>query len=112
MGSEHVCEKGEALGENQRTQKDKEWEFVNVQPSHVAPSQKDACINKETNLLLSIPSQKGLNIENNSQPGAQNTGLVTKAKQITPYVRKKKGNKTQKALGEHTVKHNVIMLNI
>ena len=74
---------------------------MNVHPSHDAPSQKDACIDKETNTLLSMPSQKGLDIENSSQPGAQYTGDYTKSKQITPYVRKKKGKKAPKALGEH-----------
>ena len=46
-----------------------------------------------------------MDIEKNSYPGAQNNGGgggVTQAKPITPYVRKKKGSKTQVAHGEHT----------
>ena len=56
----------------------------------------------EINTILSTSSQKDLDIEKSSNPGAQNTEGVTKAKIITPYVRKKKGVKSQPAHGEHT----------
>ena len=63
---------GEVIRGNQETLKTKEGESVINQPSHVVPSQKDASINMESNTLLSIPSQKGLDIEKSSHPGAQN----------------------------------------
>ena len=56
----------------------------------------------EINTILSTSSQKDLNIEKSSNPVAHNTKGVTKAKTITPYVRKKKGDKSQPAHGEHT----------
>ena len=76
------------------------------QPNHDVSSQKDTSINIETNILLSTSSQKDLDIEKSSQPGAQNIvcgggGGVTQTKHITPYVIKKKGIKTKTALGEH-----------
>ena len=97
-----MSKSGERIGEIQRTLKNKAREGVINQPSHAASSQKDVSINMETNTLLSTSSQKDLDIEKSSQPGAHNTGRVTQAKPITPYVRKKKGMKTQNALGEHT----------
>ena len=68
---------------------------------------KMCVINKEINTTLFTSSQKDLDIEKSSHPGAQiigggGGGGVTKAKSITPYVRKKKGVKTKIALGEHT----------
>ena len=102
VGSEQVSTVGEGIGENQRTLKDKEGEGVKNQPNHATSSQKDVSINKESNTTLSTSSQKDLDIEKSSQPGAQNIGGDTQAKPITPYVRKKKGLKTQHALGEHT----------
>ena len=105
-GSDQVSKIGEGIGENQRTLKNKVGEGVKNQPSHDASSQKDVSINKELNTLLSSSSQKDLDIEKSSQPGAQNIGGVTQAKPITPYVRKKKGLKTQHALGEHTHAHS------
>ena len=59
-------------------------------------------INMEINTIISTSSQKNLDIEKSSNPGTQNTGRVTQAKTITPYVKKKKGVKTQIAHGEHT----------
>ena len=74
-------------------------------PSHDAPSQKVANINMESNSLLSMPFQKGMDIKNRSHPVAQiiegGGGGVTISKQITPYVKKKKGTKNPNALGEH-----------
>ena len=102
MGSDQVSKIGEGIEENQKTLKDKAGEGVINQPSHAAFSQKDTSINMETNIILSTSSQKDLDIEKSSQPGAQNIGRVTQAKHITPYVRKKKGIKTKTALGEHT----------
>ena len=90
------------MGEHQRTPKDKEGEGVKNLPSHATSSQKDVSINMEINTILSTSSQKDLDIEKSSNPGAQNTEGVTKAKTITPYVRKKKGVKSQPAHGEHT----------
>ena len=103
-GSEHVSSAGEGLGENQRTLKNKEGEGVKNLPSHAISFQKYVSINMEINTTLSTSSQKDLDIEKSSNPGAQNTlgGGVTKAKIIIPYVRKKKGVKSQTALGEHT----------
>ena len=60
------------------------------------------CINMGTNTSLSMPSQKGMDIENSSYPIAQNTGEVTQFKRITPYIRKKKEGKETRALREHT----------
>ena len=68
VGSDQVRKNGEGIGENQETQKNKEGESVINQPSHAAPSQKDASINMESNTLLSIPSQNGLDIEKSSHP--------------------------------------------
>ena len=105
VGSEQVSSVGEGIGEHQRTLEDKEGEGVKNLPSHATSSQKDVSINMEINTILSTSSQKDLDIEKSFNPGAQNTGGgggVTKAKTITPYVRKKKGVKTQLAHGEHT----------
>ena len=70
------------------------------QPSHVVSFQKDISINKETNTTLSTSSQKDLDIERSSYPGAKNMGKG--GEPITLYVRKKKVNKTQVAVGAHT----------
>ena len=88
--------------ENQETQKNEEGEVLINLPIHVPPSQKDASINIESHSLLSMSSQKGMDIENSSQPEARNIGEGTKFKHTTPYVRKKKGNKEPNALGDHT----------
>ena len=101
-GSDQVKSVGEGMGEHQRTPKNKEGESVKNLPSHATSSQKDVSINMEINTILSTSSQKDLDIEKSSNPGAQNTKGVTKAKTITPYVRKKKGVKSQPAHGEHT----------
>ena len=96
---------GEGLGEHQRTLKNNEGDGVKNLPSHATSSQKDVSINMKIKLTLSTSSQKDLDNEKSSNPGAQNPGGgggVTKAKIITPYVRKKKGVKYQTALGEHT----------
>ena len=74
VGSEHVDNSGEGIGENQQTLKNNSGESVINQPNHVVSSQKDVNINKETNTLLSTSSQKDLGIEKNSQPGAQHIG--------------------------------------
>ena len=71
-------------------------------PSQATTSQNDVSINMEINTALFTSSQKDLDIEKSSNPAAQNTRWVTKAKTITPYVRKNKGVKSQIALGEHT----------
>ena len=94
-----VSEKGDETGENQRTQKNKVGENVNVQPSHAAPSQKDACINMEINTSLSIPSQKGMDIENSSHLRAQNIGEGTKFTHITPMLEIRKELRNQRHLG-------------
>ena len=99
VGSQQVNLAGEGIGEHQRTLKDKEGEGVTNFPSHATSSQKDVSINMEINTILSTSSQKDFDIEKSSNPGAQNTGRVTQAKTITPYVRKKRGVKTQIAHG-------------
>ena len=65
---------GEGIGENQIILKNKAGESVKNHPSHIASSQKDVSINKDLNTLLSSSSQKDLDIEKSSQPGAQNIG--------------------------------------
>ena len=85
-----VSEKGEGTGENQRTQKNKVGEGETNKPSHDVSSQQDIVINMDSNISLSMPSQKGMDIENSTQPGALNNGEGIKFKHITPYVRKKK----------------------
>ena len=107
IGSDQVRKVGDGIGENQGTQKNMEGESVINHPRHVAASQKVAIIDMDENTLLFIPSQKGLDIEKSSHPGALGTlgggGGVTKAKQITPYVRKKKGKQnTNNTWGAHT----------
>ena len=72
MGSDQVSKIGEGIGENQRTLNIKAGEGVTNQHNHSASSKKDVRINKETNTLLSTSSQKDLDIEKSSQPGAQN----------------------------------------
>ena len=101
-GSDQVKSIGEGKGEHKRTPKDKEGEGVKNLPSHATSSQKDVSIYMEINTCLSTSSQKDLDIEKSSNPRAQNTEGVTKAKTITPYVRKKKVIKSQPPHGEHT----------
>ena len=98
-GSEQVSKIGERIGENQTNLKNKEGEGMKNQPNHVASSQKGVSINKETNTTLSTSSQKDLDIEKSSYPGAQNTEGDTQSKHITPSVRKRKGIKIKNALG-------------
>ena len=71
---------GEEIGENQEIQKDKEGECVKNHTSHIVFSQKDARISMEEKTLLSIPSQKGLDIDNSSHPGAHNIEEATQDK--------------------------------
>ena len=59
VGSEQVSKNGEGLGENQRTQNNKEGKVLIDQPRHDAPSQKDACINKESKLITIHSLSKG-----------------------------------------------------
>ena len=101
-GSDQVKSVGEEMREHQRTPKDKEGEGVKNLPNHATSSQKDVSINMKINTILSTPSQKDLDIEKSSNPGAHNTEGVTKAKIITSYVRKRKGVKSQPAHGDHT----------
>ena len=72
-GSYQVKSVGEGMGEHQRTPKDKEGEGVKNLPSNAISSQKDVSINMEINTILSTSSQKDLDIEKSSNPGAQNT---------------------------------------
>ena len=73
MVSEHVSSVGEGIGELQRTLENKEGEGVKNLPSHATSSQKDVSINMKINTILSTSSQKDLDIEKSSNPGAQNT---------------------------------------
>ena len=94
---------GEGTGDHLRTQKDKVCEGGKMQPGQHVSSQKDTVVNKESNTLLFTSSQKDVNFGNISQPGALNTGEGTQIQKIATYVRKNKGSKDIRALGEHTL---------
>ena len=76
VGSDQVSSAGEGIGEHQRTLKNKVGEGVKNLPSHATSSQKYVSINMEINTTLFTSSQKDLDIEKSSNPGAQNTVCV------------------------------------
>ena len=69
VGKVKVVSEGEGTGVNQPLQKDKESEGVSVQPNHFVSSQKGTEVNKELISSLLAPSQKGVSIEKDPQPG-------------------------------------------